>query len=149
MKEAMRDEDAIFGAEPSGHYYFKSYWYADSGILASLKFYEIVSRAKAPASLLRRTFQKYINLGESNYRVSDRNASFNSLKSFIKSCKPDWESNIDGYAALKRNADGHVTYATVRKSNTEPVIRLTVESDSEKCAKQFKREAEAILKNGK
>ncbi len=146
MKKAMRKSKAIFGAEYTGHYYFKSNWEADSGIIAALLFYEIASRIKTPLSLLRKTFEKYYSLGEINYKVADREAAFKKVVSFIKSCKPDWEKSFDGYAASKKNQFGETTYATIRKSNTENLIRITIESTSRACAEEFKREMNRILK---
>jgi phosphomannomutase len=147
MKDAMRKEKATFGAEPSGHYYFKSNFAADSGMLASLLFYEILSHAKAPASLLRKTFDKYYSLGEINFKVKDRQATYNKIVSFIKSCQPEWESSVDGYAASKKNQFGDITHATVRISNTESLVRLTVEATSLHCAEQFLSTIKEMMKN--
>ena len=147
IKEAMIRTKAIFGSEPSGHYYFNSNFHADSGILASLMFYYLVSKAKAPVSLVKHTFEKYFSLGEINYSVKDRDKTYKKLVSMIKSHKPDKQSNLDGYFAQKTNEEGNTTYTTIRKSNTEPVIRVTIESDSKQCALQFKKGVESIIKH--
>lgn len=146
IKESMIKKRAIFGAEPSGHYYFGMNYYADSGLIGALLFYNIISQIKSPVSLLRKTFDKYFSLGEINYKVKNREISFKKLKSFIKSTKPNIESNLDGYSAVKINTNGKTMHVTIRKSNTENYIRVTIESDCIKCAKQFKREVDNILK---
>lgn len=148
MKQAMRDNKALFGAEYTGHYYFKSNFEADSGIIAGMLFYEIISKIKAPCSLLRKTFEKYYSVGEVNFHVRNRDESFKQVVDFIKSFKPDSESEFDGYSIMKKNDAGDTIHATVRKSNTEDVLRVTIESTSRSYSEEFMKSIKELLDNG-
>ncbi|HVY01486.1 MAG TPA: phosphomannomutase/phosphoglucomutase [Candidatus Nanoarchaeia archaeon] len=140
MKAAMIKNKAILGAEYSGHYYFKDFWYADSGILASLIFYSILSELKTPLSLISKNFSKYHSTGEINYSVKDRERSFTNVRRYFKALNPVQEILLDGYAAVLK--DG---YVTLRKSNTENVIRVTLESKNLHFLQSIKRDIDRII----
>lgn len=140
MKAAMIKNKAVLGAEYSGHFYFKDFWYADSGILTSLIFYSILSELKTPLSLISKNFNKYHSTGEINYSVKDRERAFTNVKRYIKALNPIKEILLDGYAAVLK--DG---YLTLRKSNTENVIRVTIESKDNHFLHSIKRDIDRII----
>ena len=121
FKTRMRDEGAIFGGEVSGHYYFRDFYNADSGTIPALLILELVSRRRAKLSeLLEPLRERYFVSGEINSEVDDPPARAAELE--------------------RRYGDGRVTkldglsvdyddwHFNVRMSNTEPLLRLNLES---------------------
>lgn len=121
IKRRMADEDALFGGEVTGHYYFKEFFFADSGLLPSLIILEMLAKTgKTLAELLAPLEAKYFISGEINTRVADPKATMAALA----------ERYADGTV---EHLDGvSVSYPTwhfnVRGSNTEPLLRLNLES---------------------
>ena len=121
IKRRMADEDALFGGEVTGHYYFKEFFFADSGLLPSLIILEMLAKTgKTLSELLAPLEAKYFISGEINTRVADPKATMAAL--------------TERYAGgMIENLDGvSVSYPTwhfnVRGSNTEPLLRLNLES---------------------
>lgn len=121
IKQRMADEDAVFAGEVTGHYYFRDFFYADSGILPSLYLLELLSRrGQRLSELLSELEARYFISGEINSRVSDPELVLQRLA----------EHYADG---AQETLDGiSVSYPSwhfnVRASNTEPLIRLNLES---------------------
>lgn len=123
MKERMRLEDAAYGGEMSAHHYFKDFFYCDSGMLPWLKLLEIMSREKKPLSALVAQRQAlYPVSGELNRTVRDRARTMQLLEA--RYCA--------GALSLDRTDGVSFQYENwrfnVRPSNTEPVLRITVET---------------------
>ena len=123
IKETMRAEDAVFGGEHSGHFYFRDNWYADSGMLALLTVLELVSEARQPLSQILAPLDTRARSGEINSEVRDPAAVMRAVE--------------DDYAAAGAEID-HLDGITVsfpdwwfnlRPSNTQPLLRLNVEVD--------------------
>jgi len=120
IKAKMREHDAAFGGELSGHYYFRENHYCDSGALALLKVLALATREGKPFSQLIAPLQRYFASGEINSEVEDKEGKIEELA----------EAYADGEAL---RLDGlSVAYDdwwfNVRPSNTEPVLRLVVEA---------------------
>jgi phosphomannomutase len=124
IKARMAKEDAVFAGEVTGHYYFKDFFYADSGIIPSLVILEILSKKKARLSdLLKPLEAKYFISGEINTRISgDSKAKMQELAETFKDGKINW---LDGVSVTYD--DWHFN---VRPSNTEPLLRLNLEAKS-------------------
>ncbi len=122
IKQRMAKENAIFAGEVSGHYYFKDFYFADSGIVPSLLILEMLSKKKAKLSdLLKRLEEKYFISGEINSRISgDAVAKMKELAEVFKAGKVEW---LDGVSVTFD--DWHFN---VRGSNTEPLLRLNLEA---------------------
>ena len=121
IKATMRREDAAFGGELSGHYYFRENFTSDSGVIAMLMVMQILQRDGVKLSELAKPLMRYPATGEVNFIVEEKDAMIESLKETFS----DGEiSDLDGVT---------VTYPTfwfnVRKSNTEPLLRLNLEAD--------------------
>ncbi|MBA2519491.1 MAG: phosphomannomutase/phosphoglucomutase [Chloroflexia bacterium] len=123
IKETMRAEDAVFGGEHSGHFYFRDNWYADSGMLALLTVLELMSEARQPLSALLAPLDTRARSGEINSEVADPAAVMAAVER--------------DYAAAGAEVD-HLDGVTVnfpdwwfnlRSSNTQPLLRLNVEVD--------------------
>ena len=135
FKARMSREGAIFGGEVTGHYYFKDFFYADSGILPSLVIVEMLSKKKTKMSeLLRPLESTYFISGEINTRISDdpKAKMAQIVDTFGKGAKIE---RLDGVSVTF--GDWHFN---VRPSNTEPLLRLNLEAKSKALMEQ-KRDA--------
>ncbi|WP_298403569.1 phosphomannomutase/phosphoglucomutase [uncultured Chloroflexus sp.] len=133
IKRRMANEDAIFAGEVSGHYYFKAFAFADSGIIPSLYLLEMLSKRGVKMSeLLSRLESRYFISGEINSRVSDVRAKLDEIAERYSDGKIE---RLDGVS---------VSYDTwhfnVRGSNTEPLIRLNLESIASRAEMEAKRD---------
>jgi phosphomannomutase len=121
FKARMRSEGGIFGGEVSGHYYFRDFYCADSGTLPALLLLELISQENASlSSLVDRYRTKYFISGEINTEVSNPEAKLEELAERYSDAT---ESHLDGISI--DYADWHFN---VRSSNTEPLLRLCLES---------------------
>jgi len=123
IKATMREKNAIFGGEHSGHFYFRDNYFADSGLIALLIVLELVSREGKPVSELLRPLDRRVRSGEINSHVRDAGAKLAEL-----------EQRYSAAGAAIDHLDGvTISYPTwwanIRPSNTEPLLRLNVEAD--------------------
>jgi len=124
FKTRMRDEGAIFGGEVSGHYYFHDFYNADSGTLPALLVLEKLSvEGKKLSELLEPYKAKYFISGEINSEVSDGPAKMQELEEHYGSRPGATVTHVDGVSI-----DFEDWHFNVRPSNTEPLLRLTLES---------------------
>lgn len=123
MKERMRSENAVYGGEMSAHHYFRDFSYCDSGMLPWLMLLHILGAADAGlAELVATRVKAYPCSGEINFRVSDAAAATAAIHAKFKNSIIG-ESHIDGLSA-----DCGEWRFNIRSSNTEPLLRLNVES---------------------
>lgn len=123
IKERMRKEDAVYGGEMSAHHYFRSFAYCDSGMIPWLLVAELVSQAGKPLSqLLDERMQRYPASGEINRKLADPKAVLAGLEEAYR----EQAKSIDYTDGLSMEFDQW--RFNVRASNTEPVVRLNVES---------------------
>jgi phosphomannomutase len=117
----MRDENAIFGGEVSGHYYFREFYCADSGSIPALLMLELISAGGAPLAELMAEFRsRYFISGEINSEVDDQEAKMAEIEERYA----DGElAHLDGVSV-----DYPDWHFNVRPSNTEPLLRLNLES---------------------
>lgn len=120
IKQTLKAEHAVFAGELSGHYYFRDFWNADSGLYAFILLANIASET-AKLSELVKPLRKYFHTGEINFKVADAAAVFAKAKAL-----PGGKvQELDGVTV--RFADW---WFNLRASNTEPVVRLNLEADS-------------------
>src|SRR3954452_14730292 len=121
FKTRMRDEGGEFGGEVSGHYYFKAFYNADSGTIPALLILELLSkRATTLADLLADLRSTYFISGEINSEVSDPQAKIDEIKQVYADAKI---TELDGISI-----DYQDWHFNLRPSNTEPLLRLNLES---------------------
>src|SRR3954447_26606644 len=121
FKTRMRDEGGEFGGEVSGHYYFKAFYNADSGTIPALLILELLSKqGKTLAELLQPLRSTYFISGEINSTVEDQRAKLDQLKARYADAEI---SELDGVSV-----DYDDWHFNVRPSNTEPLLRLNLES---------------------
>jgi phosphomannomutase len=121
FKRALREHDAAFGGEVSGHYYFRDFWCADSGTIPALLVLELLSTEDRGLSDLVADFHsRYFISGEINSEVADQQATMNELAERYSDGEVSW---LDGVSV-----DYPEWHFNVRPSNTEPLLRLNLES---------------------
>jgi phosphomannomutase len=121
FKKRMREENAAFGGEVSGHYYFRNFWCADSGVVPALLVLELLSvREKTMAELLAPFRKRYFISGEINSEVEDKDAKMKELAEINSDAEVTW---LDGVSV-----DYEDWHFNVRPSNTEPLLRLNLEA---------------------
>ncbi len=141
IKETMRKTKAIFACEHSAHYYYKENYRADSGIITSLIVAEIVSMEGKPLSKLLEEFRKYSTIEETSIEVKNKESKLMEIELQYKRQNPIRVSKLDG---ITIEFDGW--WFNVRPSNTEPLLRLNLEADSEKLMNEKKEELLSAMK---
>jgi phosphomannomutase len=142
IKKIMRDEDAIFGGEHSGHFYFKENWYADSGMIAALTVLEMMSASGKPLSEVIAPLDTRFRSGEINFKVAD-----------AKAVMAEVEAHYAAQGAEIDHLDGVTIgfpdwWFSLRASNTEPLLRLNVEVDQASDLDRRVGEVGAFIPNG-
>ncbi len=140
----LREIDGLFGGELAGHYYFKDFFYSDSGIMASLIVLDIVAQKKKEGisfSELINGIEKYQNSGEINFKLDKKREAMDAVREyFISKEKPTAQMDFDGYRVEFPN-----WWFNIRPSNTEPYLRFICEATSEKLLKEKIDKAESII----
>jgi phosphomannomutase len=140
FKARMRDEGAVFGGEVSGHYYFKDFWCADSGVIPALLVLELLSvKGKTMAELLAPYRERYFISGEINSEVADQEAKMRELAERYSDGEVSW---LDGVSV-----DYETWHFNVRPSNTEPLLRLNLEAFSKEEMEARTQEVLSIIRS--
>jgi phosphomannomutase len=122
IKATMAETDAVFGGEHSGHFYFRDFWRADSGMLAALHTLAALAADDRPLSALLAEYERYPMSGEINSRVADQEAVLEQLEKAFGARDGVEIDHLDGLSVT------HADWAfNVRASNTEPLLRLNAE----------------------
>jgi phosphomannomutase len=139
IKERMRKEDAAFAGEVSGHYYFRDFFQADSGVIPFLLVLELVSkRGQTLSELLRPYRERYFLTGEINVPVTDVAIRLQEIKERFGA--EGEVSHLDGISI-----EAEEWHVNVRPSNTEPLLRLNLEARSKELMEQKRDEALAVM----
>src|ERR671915_327907 len=123
IKPQMRENDAAFGGEHSGHFYFRDNYFADSGIIAMLTVAELVGRQDSPLSDLLAPIDPYVRSGEINSEVEDQEATLEKVEEHYAQRDDPKIDHLDGLTV-----DYGDWWFNLRPSNTEPLLRLNVEA---------------------
>ena len=142
IKDTMRKTKALFACEHSAHYYYKNNYRADSGIITSLIIAEIASKEKKPLSELLDEFRKYNTIEETSVEVNDKDAKLKEIEEIYKKQNPSRISKLDGITI-----EFGKWWFNVRPSNTEPLLRLNLEADSEELMKEKREELVNIIRD--
>lgn len=144
-KTKLRDLGAIFGGELAGHYYFRDFYNCDSGFIASLIVLQVVSDLKkqgVSVSAFIDSIIAYANSGEMNFKLENKDGAMAALyERFVQHDKPSKVMDFDGY-----RIEFPSWWFNVRKSNTEPYLRLVVEAKTDKELKERTDELFSIIK---
>ncbi len=138
IKATMAETDAVFGGEHSGHFYFRDFWRADSGMLAALHALAALAETDQPLSAVLAPYTRYVASGEINSTVDDAQVVLDELARTWADADID---HLDGMT---------VSYPTgffnVRRSNTEPLLRLNVEGADEPTMTRVRDEVLAVIR---
>lgn len=137
MKKALAENHAVFGGELSGHFYFRDNWFCDSGLLAFVHTLNLLSRSEAPLSALIAPFRKYFCSGERNFVNQDQDGTIQKLAERYSSGQVDF---LDGVTVNLPE-----WWFNVRKSNTEPLLRLNLEANTPALLEQKLTEVGRLL----
>jgi phosphomannomutase len=125
IKAKMAETNAVFGGEHSGHFYFRDFWFADSGMLAALHALAALGHDNRPLSAILQDFSRYAASGEINSEVADQAAATAKVKDIYSERPGVTLDEVDGLTVM-----GDDWWFNIRPSNTEPLLRLNVEAAS-------------------
>src|ERR1044071_9376965 len=138
----MREENAIFGGEVTGHYYFRDYFYADNGFIPALLILDLMSRKNATLrDLLKPLREKYFISGEINTKLGSMDEVPARLADIAARYKDGHTYTLDGFSA--EFPDWHFN---VRPSNTEPLLRLNLEATTPEMMEQKRDEVLQVIR---
>jgi phosphomannomutase len=126
IKAEMARTGAVFGGEHSGHFYFRDFWFADSGMLAALHVLAALGETAKPLSRLLAEYSRYHASGEINSLVADQAAATEHVRRAFAERPGVSMSELDGLTVATGD-----WWFNLRPSNTEPLLRLNVEADTE------------------
>jgi len=137
MKKTMADTHAIFGGELSGHFYFRDNFNADSGAIVFAVVTSVVSSKDQPLSELIAPLKRYVQSGEINFRVQEKQEKIDELAQKFSDGRID---HLDGITVEYDD-----WWLNVRPSNTEPLLRLNLEARDKKLLQEKLREIKSLL----
>lgn len=142
IKDEMRRTQAVFGGEHSAHYYFRDFWGADNGMLAAMHVLAELAETGKSMSELAADLNPYFLSGEINSEVSDTKMTTQKVIDSFPEASAEW---FDGVTLTSEGQDWW--WLNLRPSNTEPLLRLNVESASEQTMKQVRDKALSIIRD--
>ena len=141
----LREIDGVWGGELAGHYYFRDFFYSDSGLLTSIILLNIVSDLKKEGKKLSEAIAeivRYKNSGEINFRLEDKKGAMDAVKEmFTAKEKPTAFMDFDGY-----RVEFPDWWFNIRPSNTEPYLRFLCEATSDELLQEKIAETEKLLR---
>ena len=141
IKKLMADTGAVFGGEHSGHFYFKDFWRADSGMLAALHAIAALGEVSTSLSKILKPYCRYVASGEINSEVSDVQSAMNEISEKYGNAAGNEVDNLDGLTV-----NGDSWWFNVRASNTEPLLRLNVEAKTQARMEKIRDEVLATIR---
>jgi phosphomannomutase len=141
IKKLMAETGAVFGGEHSGHFYFRDFWRADSGMLAALHAIAALGEVKTPLSKLLKPYSRYLSSGEINSQVADAQISMTEIEAKFGESAGNEVDHLDGLTV-----NGDTWWFNVRASNTEPLLRLNVEAKTQARMEKIRNEVLATIR---
>jgi len=138
LMNAMQENNGIMSGEVSAHYAFRDNGYADSGFIAFLVLLQLLSQDSRPLSQITKELQKYYRANEVNIEIEDKEGALQNIKEYFKDGKQD---ELDGITVEYED-----WWFNVRPSNTEPLLRITVEANSKEFAEEKTKKILEIIK---
>lgn len=140
IKKLMADNSAVFAGEHSGHFYFRDFWNADSGMLAALHAIAALGSQSKTLSKILKPYQRYFSSGEINSVVVDAPSVLHKIESLYSSKDGLTIDQLDG---LTVSGDGW--WFNLRSSNTEPLLRLNAEAKTQSRLEKVRDEVLALI----
>jgi len=141
IKARMAETGAVFGGEHSGHFYFRDFWFADSGMLAALHVLAALGSQAAPLSQLLGAYRRYVATGEINSEVPDIGAAMQEVRQAFAARPGVTLDELDGLTV-----SGGGWWFNLRPSNTEPLLRLNAEAADEATLSALRDEVLGIVR---
>jgi phosphomannomutase len=147
IKARMAESGAVFGGEHSGHFYFRDFWRADSGMLAALHTLAALGETPEGTTLssLLAQYSRYVASGEINTTVADQQAVVESIRTTYAARPGVTFDELDGLT-VSGTSDAGLWWFNVRPSNTEPLLRLNAEGATADLMASVRDEALAIIR---
>jgi phosphomannomutase len=142
IKATMAETGAVFGGEHSGHFYFRDFWRADSGMLAGLHVLAALGTSDRPLSRLLAEFSRYVASGEINSEVAEPTAKMAEIEAVFKARDGATVDHLDGLTV--QLSDG--SWFNLRPSNTEPLLRLNIEAPDDKTMQALRDQVLAAVR---
>jgi phosphomannomutase len=142
IKATMAETDAIFGGEHSGHFYFRDFWRADSGMLAALHALAALAEGDEPLSHVLAPYSRHSASGEINSEVEDQQAALLRIEEEWGKRPGVTLDHLDGLSVLHDD-----WWFNVRASNTEPLLRLNAEGKDAETMHRIRDEALAVIRS--
>jgi phosphomannomutase len=137
IQKGLRENDGVMGGELSGHYCFKDNYYSDSGMIAFLTLLQIISQDGRKVSEIMKELSIYVKDPEINFEVKDKDAMIEKIKQKYADGRQD---TLDGVTIEYKD-----WWFNVRPSNTELLLRLTVEADTQEILEEKQRELTKLI----
>ena len=141
IKKLMADTGAVFGGEHSGHFYFRDFWRADSGMLAALHAIAALGESKDSLSKILKPYSRYVASGEINSKVADAKSAMEIISEKFGVAAGNQIDDLDGLTVT-----GDKWWFNVRASNTEPLLRLNVEANTQSGMEKVRDEVLATIR---
>ncbi|GAB3156545.1 phosphomannomutase/phosphoglucomutase [Microbispora hainanensis] len=142
IKAEMARTGAVFGGEHSAHYYFRDFWYADSGMLAALHVLAALGEQDRPLSEVLSQYSRYAASGEINSRVDDQAGALARVRETFAGREGVTFDELDGLTV-----SGPDWWFNLRPSNTEPLLRLNAEAAGEEKVAAVRDEVLAVVRS--
>ncbi|WP_084343811.1 phosphomannomutase/phosphoglucomutase [Piscicoccus intestinalis] len=146
IKAEMARESATFGGEHSAHYYFRDFWFADTGMLAALHVLAALGEQVAPLSQVVAPYSIYAASGEINSTVASTSAATQAVQAWAAQ-RNVTSDTMDGLTVESLDTSAPMWWFNLRPSNTEPLLRLNVEAVDEKTMATVRDEVLAIVRS--
>ena len=143
IKARMAETGAVFGGEHSGHFYFRDFWFADSGMLAALHVIAALGGQDGPLSELLASYGRYHATGEINSEVGDQDLATLAIRQAFAARPGITMDDLDGLTV-----QGSGWWFNLRPSNTEPLLRLNAEAADEATLAAVRDEVLSIVRGG-
>jgi phosphomannomutase len=138
LREAMEKENGIIGGEVSGHYLFRNNFNFDSGLISFLTALEIISSSQKKVSKLVEELSLYVKAKDASFEIKEKDGIINALRNKYSSGRQD---SLDGLTV-----DFNDWWFNARSSQTEPILRLTIEAENKKILKEKTKELSLFIK---
>jgi phosphomannomutase len=143
IKGEMARHKAVFGGEHSAHYYFRDFWYADTGMLAAMHVLAALGEQAGPLSELVAEFSRYSASGEINSTVADAGAATAAVRAWASARDVSFDE-LDGLTVTSEGTP--MWWFNLRASNTEPLLRLNVEAADEETMARVRDDVLSIVR---
>lgn len=147
IKAEMARSGAVFGGEHSAHYYFRDFWFADTGMLAAMHVLAALGEQERPLAELAAEYERFVASGELNSTVADQAATVELVRAWaqVRGCKLD---ELDGLTVSAPADETPHWWFNVRASNTEPLLRLNVEAADRETMERVRDEVLGLIREG-